>query len=544
MNSKKILAAAVSVAAIASLTACGGVKDDTTAGADSGNAITIGTTDKITSLDPAGSYDNGSYAVQIQVFPFLYAQDYNTSELSPDIATDDGTWNDDGTEFTVKLKDGLKFANGNDLTASDVKFSYDRIKKINDPNGPSSLLANVESVTAKDDTTVVFKDSVPFDVTLKQVMSSPAGPIVDEDTFDADKLTDADTIVSKKAFAGPYTLTAFKINESAAYAKNDSYKGLTSAKNSAVQVKYFADASNLKMAVQQGQIDVANRSLSPTDIEDLSKDSKVKVVKGPGGEERFIAFNFKIQPYGESQPDADANKAKAVRQAVANLIDREELSTKVYKGTYTPMYSFIPDGLAGHDDTLKSAYGDGNGKPSTEKAKKVLADAGVTTPVDLKLQYNSDHYGSVSADEYAALKSQLEAGGLFKVDMQSTEWTQYNKDRVVTDDSDGVYPVYQLGWFPDYSDPDNYLSPFFRDGNFVNNGYSNKEVNDLIVKQAGEKDESARGDILKQIQKLETEDLSTIPLLQGAQVAVTGTSVKGVTLDASFRFRYASVTKG
>ncbi len=544
LNSKKILAAAVSVAAIASLTACGGVKDDTTAGADSGNAITIGTTDKITSLDPAGSYDNGSYAVQIQVFPFLYAQDYNTSELSPDIAADDGTWNDDGTEFTVKLKDGLKFANGNDLTASDVKFSYDRIKKINDPNGPSSLLANVESVTAKDDTTVVFKDSVPFDVTLKQVMSSPAGPIVDEDTFDADKLTDADTIVSKKAFAGPYTLTAFKINESAAYAKNDSYKGLTPAKNSAVQGKYFADASNLKMAVQQGQIDVANRSLSPPDIEDLSKDSKVKVVKGPGGEERFIAFNFKIQPYGESQPDADANKAKAVRQAVAHLIDREELSTKVYKGTYTPMYSFIPDGLAGHDATLKSAYGDGNGKPSTEKAKTVLADAGVTTPVDLKLQYNSDHYGSVSADEYAALKSQLEAGGLFKVDMQSTEWTQYNKDRVVTDDSDGVYPVYQLGWFPDYSDPDNYLSPFFRDGNFVNNGYSNKEVNDLIVKQAGEKDESARGDILKQIQKLETEDLSTIPLLQGAQVAVTGTSVKGVTLDASFRFRYASVTKG
>ena len=199
MNSKKILAAAVSEAAIASLTACGGVKDDTAAGADSGNAITIGTTDKITSLDPAGSYDNGSYAVQIQVFPFLYAQDYNTSELSPDIAADDGTWNDDGTEFTVKLKDGLKFANGNDLTAADVKFSYDRIKKINDPNGPSSLLANVESVTAKDDTTVVFKDSVPFDVTLKQVMSSPAAPIVDEDTFDADTLTDADTNVSNNA---------------------------------------------------------------------------------------------------------------------------------------------------------------------------------------------------------------------------------------------------------------------------------------------------------------------------------------------------------
>ena len=539
MNAKKIMAAAVSVAAIASLAACGGVKDDATAG----NAITIGTTDKITSLDPAGSYDNGSYAAQIQVFPFLYAQDYNTSELSADIAADDGTWNSDGTQFTVNLKSGLKFANGHDLTSSDVKFSFDRVKKINDENGPSSLLANITDVKAKDDTTVVFTDSVPYDVTLKQVLSSPAGPIVDEESFSDSKLTDADTIVKDNAFAGPYKLTSFKLNEALAYAKNDSYKGLTPAKNDAVQVKYYADASNLKMAVQQGQIDVAYRSLTPTDISDLSKDKKVKVVTGPGGEERFLTFNFRIQPYGEKTSEPNAAKAKAVRQAVANLIDRDELASKVYKNTYTPMYSFIPDGLTSHSDTLKSAYGDGNGKPSTDKAKKVLSDAGVKTPVDLKLQYNPDHYGSSSADEYAAIKSQLESSGLFKVDLQSTEWTQFNKDRVVTEDSDGSYPVYQLGWFPDYSDPDNYLSPFFRDGNFVNNGYSNKEINDLIVKQAGEKDESVRENLLKEIQEKETDDLSTIPLLQGAQTAVTGTSVKGVVLDASFRFRYASITK-
>ena len=539
MNAKKIMAAAVSVAAIASLAACGGVKDDATAG----NAITIGTTDKITSLDPAGSYDNGSYAAQIQVFPFLYAQDYNTSELSADIAADDGTWNSDGTQFTVKLKSGLKFANGHDLTSSDVKFSFDRVKKINDENGPSSLLANITDVKAKDDTTVVFTDSVPYDVTLKQVLSSPAGPIVDEESFSDSKLTDADTIVKDNAFAGPYKLTSFKLNEALAYAKNDSYKGLTPAKNDAVQVKYYADASNLKMAVQQGQIDVAYRSLTPTDISDLSKDKKVKVVTGPGGEERFLTFNFRIQPYGEKTSEPNAAKAKAVRQAVANLIDRDELASKVYKNTYTPMYSFIPDGLTSHSDTLKSAYGDGNGKPSTDKAKKVLSDAGVKTPVDLKLQYNPDHYGSSSADEYAAIKSQLESSGLFKVDLQSTEWTQFNKDRVVTEDSDGSYPVYQLGWFPDYSDPDNYLSPFFRDGNFVNNGYSNKEINDLIVKQAGEKDESVRENLLKEIQEKETDDLSTLPLLQGAQTAVTGTSVKGDVLDASFRFRYASITK-
>lgn len=544
MNRKKVIAAIASVAAVASLAACG-VRDDaaTDATTNDSSTITIGTTDKITSLDPAGSYDNGSYAVQIQVFPFLYAQDYNTSELSPDIAADDGTWNEDGTQFTVKLKEGLTFANGNPLTASDVKFSFDRITAINDPNGPVSLLANITSVEAPDDTTVVFNAAVPFDVTLKQVLSSPAGPIVDEDVFSADALTDADAIVEGNAFAGPYTLTSFTLNETASYARNDSYEGLTPAQNDAVQVQYFADTSNLKMAIEQGQVDIAFRSLTPTDIEDLSSNDDINIVEGPGGEERFLAFNFKIQPYGESQPDADADKAKAVRQAVAALIDREDLSERVYKGTYTPMYSYIPDGLEGHDDTLKAAYGDGEGGPDADQAAQILADAGVETPVALNLQYNGDHYGSSSADEYAAIKSQLEDSGLFTVDLQQTEWTQYSEQRLVTDDSDGSYPAYQLGWFPDYSDPDNYLSPFFRDGNFVMNGYTNEQVNTLITDQAGEQDHDARIQMLEQIQDLVTEDVPTIPLLQGAQTAATRTNIDGVVLDASFRFRYASVTK-
>lgn len=543
MNRKKIVAALASVAALSMLAACGtssSTGDDTSGDT---STITIGTTDQITSLDPAGSYDNGSYAVQIQVFPFLYAQDYNDSSLSPDIAADDGTWNDDGTQFTVTLKEGLTFANGHDLTSSDVKFSFDRIKTIDDPNGPSSLLANIDSVEAPDDLTVVFNTSVAFDVTLKQVLSSPAGPIVDEEVFSADELTDADTIVEGNAFAGPYVLTSFTINELVTYEANDSYDGLTPAQNDEVQVQYFADASNLKLAVEDGSVDIAYRSLTPTDIEDLSAEDGINVVEGPGGEERFIVFNFKIQPYGESTEEADADKAKAVRQAVAALIDREELSETVYKGTYTPLYSYIPDGLDGHEDTLMDAYGDGEGGPDADQAAQILSDAGVETPVTLNLQYNGDHYGSSSADEYAAIKSQLEDSGLFTVDLQQTEWTQYSSQRVITDDSDGSYPVYQLGWFPDYSDPDNYLSPFFRDGNFVMNGYENDEVNQLIIDQAAEQDSDTRISMLEQIQDLVTEDVPTIPLLQGAQTAVTNSSIDGVVLDASFRFRYASVTK-
>src|SRR5699024_12153018 len=98
-------------------------------------------------------------------------------------------------------------------------------------------------------------------------------------------------------------------------------------------------------------------------------------------------------------------------------------------------------------DVCSSDLGDGSGGPDPERARKRLEDAGVETPVPLSLQYNPDHYGNSSGDEYAAVKNQLEADGLFAVDLQSTEWVQYSKDRV-----DDVYPAYQLGWFPDSSD--------------------------------------------------------------------------------------------
>ena len=251
-------------------------------------------------------------------------------------------------------------------------------------------------------------------------------------------------------------------------------------------------------------------------------------------------FNFDTMPYGNTTAEADPAKANAVRQAVAALVDRQEIATQVYKDTYTPLYSFVPAGFTGATEVLKELYGDGNGGPDADQAAQILADAGVTTPVALSLQYNSDdHYGPSSGDEYALVESQLESSGLFDVDLQSTEWVQYSEDRV----SD-VYPSYQLGWFPDYSDADNYLTPFFLINNFLANHYVNQEVNDLIVQQGVTPDPAERTAIIEDIQAKVGADLSTVPLLQGAQVAISGADVEGVTLDPSFKFRFASLVKG
>jgi peptide/nickel transport system substrate-binding protein len=506
-------------------------------GGSSGSTITVGTTDKITFLDPAGSYDNGSFAVMNQVYPFLMNSKYGTAEVTPDIA--ESAEFTSPTEYTVKLKKDLKFANGDPLTSASVKFSFDRMVKINDPNGPAVLLGNLASTAAPDATTVVFTLKNGNDQLWPMILSSPAAPIVDEKVFSADKVTDDDTIVKGKAFAGQYEITDYKKNQLISYKPYDGYQGeLGKAANSQVNVKYFADASNLKLAIGNGDIDVAFRSLSATDTENLSKNKKVKLVEGPGGEIRYIVFNFNTMPYGATTPEADPAKAQAVRQAAADLVDRAAIAKDVYKDTYSPLYSFVADGMAGATQPLKSMYGDGNGGPSLDKAKKVLADAGVTTPITLNLQYNGDHYGPSSGDEYAAVKAQLEQGGLFTVNLQSTEWTQYSKDRTAD-----VYPAYQLGWFPDYSDADNYLSPFFTTDNFLKNHYDNTAVNDLIVKSQTETDKDKRMADLAQVQDMVAKDLSTLPLLQGKQVAVVGTGVNGTTLDASFKFRYAPLTK-
>ena len=528
----------VAATAVAGLVLAGCAAGGGNGDGESGGGIIIGTTDKVTKLDPAGSFDNGSLMLQTQVFGLLLDSPVGTSDVEPSLAkTAEFTT---PTDYTVTIDSGLKFANGDDLTSSDIKFSFDRQTAIADENGPSYLLGNIDSIDAPDDTTVVFHLKNANDQTFAQVLSTAAGAIVDEEVFSADAVTTDDDIVAGNAFSGQYVLKSYDFNNLVTFAANDNYTGvLAPAATSDITLKYYTDASNLKLDVQEGNIDVAWRTLDPTDIGDLrTQTDKVTVTDGPGGEMRYIVFNFNTQPYGAKTPEADAAKALAVRVAAADLIDRQEISDQVYKGTHTPLFGYVVDGLTGAIPVLKDLYGDGNGGPDADKAAAALSAAGVTTPVKLDLQYNTDHYGEASADEYALIKSQLEATGLFEVNLASTEYTQYTPDR-----TSDVYPAYELGWYPDFSDADNYLTPFFGADSFLVNHYSNPDVISKIQAEATESDPTKREALIEEIQKLVAADLPTIPVWQGAQVVVTSPDVKGAQLDGSFKFRFGELSK-
>ena len=432
-------------------------------------------------LDPAGSYDGGSFMVMNQIYPFLLNYKPGTADAAPDIAESASFTSP--TEYTVKLKSGLKFANGNTLDSSDVDvFLQPRQVKSTIPTARPPCSANMEKVEATDPNTVVFTLKAGNDQVFPGVLASNPGPIVDEQVFPADKVMDDDAIVAAKPFAGQYTIESYKKNELVSFKPNPDYQGLLGkAANDGATLKHYADPNNLKLDVQQGNIDVAGRILTATDVADLEKDSKVKVHKGPGGELRYMVFNFDTMPFGAKTPDADPAKSLAVRQAMAHLVDRDAIASQVFKGTYLPVYSYVPEGIRrgnrAAEEPVRRRQRQAQPGQGQEGPSRMPASPSV---VDLKLQYNRTTTARPPATSTPWSRSSSRSPACSRLTCKSTEWITYTKERRAD-----AYPVYQLGWFPDYSDADNYLTPFFVPGNFLGNHYENPAVTELIEQAAG-----------------------------------------------------------
>jgi peptide/nickel transport system substrate-binding protein len=532
MVNRRLLGLIGAGALVVALAACGGDDEGSDGGSQGGDSTgsewILGTTDSVTALDPAASYDLGSSALQYAMYQQLVTVPPGTTTPEGD-AAESCEYTDPQT-FQCTLRQGLSFSNGDELTSSDVKFTVLRNINIADPNGASVLLASLceapcpdDAIETPDDQTVIFHLSRP-DATFQYVLThASAGSIVDEDVFPADALlTDAEAVGS-----GPFVMADYAKDEQATLTKNDDYQGPREAKSPTVFVKYYPEASNLKVAIQNGEVDVAWRSLSPTDIVDLESDSKVQVLKGEGAEIRYFVWQL-------STPTA---KQAAVRKAVAYLIDRAAIAERAYDGTVEPLYSLVPPSFPGAKESFKDVYGEA---PDPEQAKKVLEDAGIATPVDLVLGYTPTHYGPNAVDEATEFQSQLNDSGLFKVELKNAEWEQY-QDLY----KEGAYDLFQLGWFPDFVDADNYVAPFVVDGGFYANNYSNPEVNDLVAQEQGTDDQAVREDAFGQIQDIIAEDVSEIPSWIGLNVAIAGPGMQGVeeTLDPAFIFRFWNVTK-
>jgi peptide/nickel transport system substrate-binding protein len=225
-----------------------------------------------------------------------------------------------------------------------------------------------------------------------------------------------------------------------------------------------------------------------------------------------------------------------VRQAIAYLFPRKDIATRVYDGQVDPLYSMVPQGLPGHTNAFGELYGMA---PNPAKAKSVLAAAGVKTPIKLTIWWTPSHYGDAASDEYTEVQRALNSSGLFKVTLKSAEWATY------VDTLGKTYPAFQLGWFPDYPDAEDYLVPFYATGNFLSNGYTSKAMDALLTKEKGAKTTAARMKIVEQAETLAAKDVPIIPYFQASMQAVGRSDIGGIqaTLDPSFIMRFWLLSK-
>ncbi|MEV6398843.1 ABC transporter substrate-binding protein [Streptomyces sp. NPDC051907] len=511
MNRKTLVLPAVAGLLAPALVACG----STVGASSSDNAIVVGTTDQFTAtqdapapLDPAYAYDTGAWNVLRQTLQTLMHAPRGGGEPVPDAAKSCSFKGKASETYRCTLRPGLKFADGTPVTAEDVKFSIQRVLDIDADNGTAALLSNIASIDAAGDE-VVFHLSTP-DATFPYKLSTPAAAIVSKKNYDGKKLREGFQVDG----SGPYTMKTETDGErltKIVFNRNPEYKGDLKLRNDEVELRSFDDAESMGNALESGDVDLMTRAMSPGQIKELSENPTegVELTEVPGLEIRYLAFDT----------EDPSVKNKAVRQAMAAVVDRGQIAGQVYGATAEPLYSLIPSSIAAHTNSFYKKYGE----PSRQKAEAILSGADVATPVKLKLHYTTDHYGEGTAKEFEALRDQLNATKLFDVSVEGAEWSTFRPAQ-----KNGDYAVYGLGWFPDFPDPDNYIAPFLDEGNFLNTPYVSDVARELIPQSRRQADRSAASQAFTQMQEIVANDVPVLPLWQGKQYVAARDEITGV----------------
>jgi len=486
--------------------------------------LVYGTTEKVIDMDPANAYDFHTWEIFYNIYQGLLRYPPGKTNLVPGLAEsyDIGA---DGKEYTFKLREGLKFTDGTPFDASAVKWSIDRVIALKgDPSWLVTDFVDHVDVVGKYAVKFVLKNPVAYFPSL--VASVPYYP-VNPNIYPKGKIIrDPSELKGGKLVGlGPYKVVSFKRDQEILMEANPYFYG-GKPKNDRIVIRYFADATTMRLALEKGEIDFAFKTLNPSDIRDLEKSAKIQTIKAQGPYIRYICFLCDSPPF----------KDRVLRQAVAAAIDRPPMLGKVFLGQNAPLYSMVPMGMWSHIDAFKQAFGDGN----IAKARQLLKSRGYseTNKFTFDLWYTPSHYGDTEVDLAAVLKYQFEATGMMKVNVKSAEWATYRDNW-----KNKVMPAYLLGWYPDYIDPDNYTAAFAGTAgskglgiNFSDPYWDLKFVDGQTVTDA-----QKRTDLYEELQTLWTYEVPTVTLFQGTLYLFAQKAIRGIMLSPTLQFNYGPI---
>jgi peptide/nickel transport system substrate-binding protein len=513
--------------------------------------ITIGETNTITSLDPADAYAYLDGELIKNISDGLLGLKPGTTDLEPVLAEAMPVISADGLTYTLKLRSGIKFADGLDLTAPMYVQQLNRLLTIGPtcPNGAAGILVTpfVESITAPDDTTIVFKLKNPaayFSQILATAPYVPSHP----DTFPVDKCVLFPT--APIYGVGPWFISQYTRAEQIVLEPNPYYTGPYPAQVDQIIFRYFADQQTMALAIQNSEIDIAWRSLDSELIAQLQGVSGIMVGTIPGGGIRLLSINHTMAPMNDQN----------VVKAIASSIDRNAIIDTVYSGNATPLYSMIPHGLLGAADAFDTMYA----APNLEQARQYLEASGYTKTNKLvvDLWYPPDHYGALTAAWMKLIEQQLEATGAITANLHAQEWGDYMHALA----GGNSHPVRVQGWFMDYPDPANYMDPFTYNGGMGNNITTEQEGStfgvpqnikaqqlvDLLSRADVETDQTVRNKLYQQAQDIYADLVVTIPLFLEVEHIIYRDNIHGssqypapetLNIGPAIVFSYSLLTK-
>lgn len=431
------------------------------------------------------------------VIDFVYeGLTHEGPDLSPQprLATD-WTISDDGLTYTFNLRQGVTFHNGRDFVAEDVKYTIDRIMNPDTGSPWQGDTASIESVDAPDDATVVLNLNRP-DVSILSVLGRRGFTIVPQEEVEANG-----DLRQVMVGTGPFRFVEFVPNSHLTLEKNEEYWLEGRPYLDGLEIQVIPDDTARTTALVSGTVDLIE-SAPAKDYEIIDADQNLDRVGGDSANLRWIVFNQRREPWDRVE----------VRQAVAKGIIRQQMIDAAVFGYGEPLEGVYPASFwAGWPDPAPEG--------DIEAAVAELAE--LDLPADL-------NPGILTWSEYDFLlntsvvfQEQLRLMGI-ESELESVENATYLERHF-----SGDFDIAVMG-AGGYRDPNDFLSQaWVTDGQTNAAGYSNPEMDELLLAAIAETDDDARRELYLEIQELGIHDLPWLMLYTSATYTAMHSRVKG-----------------
>jgi oligopeptide transport system substrate-binding protein len=468
---KRLLASTVGASAIALMLSMmpASAEETMDPNAKQGGAITITYKDDVSTLDPAIGYDWQNWSMIKSLFDGLMDYEPGTTNLRPELA-ESYDISPDGKTFTFKLRSGVKFHNGREMTADDVKYSIDRATNPK-TQGPGagffhSIKGYDDVAAGKADSlagiTVVDPHTIKFeltqaDATFLHVLALNFAHVVPKEEVEK---YGAD-FGKHPVGTGAFKMTEWTLGQRIVFERNPDYwrKGIPHLDKITFEIGQEPIVALLRL--QKGEIDIPGDGIPPAKFQEVMKDpeQKARVVVGGQLHTGYVSMNTQIKPFDNVK----------VRQAVNMAINKDRI-VQLINNRAVPANQPLPPSMPGYDKDFKGYSYD------VAKAKALLADAGVPDGFQTELYaMNTDPNPRIAQ----AIQQDLAAVGI-KADIKALDQASVI---AAGGQKDGAPMIWSGGmaWIADFPDPSDFYGPILGCGGAVPGGwnwswYCNKDL--------------------------------------------------------------------